>query len=158
LDLNIRLAKENDCALLLVFIKELALYEKRPESVTASENDIYNLLFLKKTAQAIIAELDKEPAGFALFFYNVSTFEGKCGIYIEDMYVRDEMRNKGIGKSMFSFIGRHALDSGCNRLEWTVLKWNQPSINFYKKLGAEPKDEWDIYKLSGKALEKLAWK
>ncbi|MBM3706137.1 MAG: GNAT family N-acetyltransferase, partial [Actinobacteria bacterium] len=89
MDLNIRLAKENDCALLLVFIKELALYEKRPESVTASENDIYNLLFLKKTAQAIIAELDKEPAGFALFFYNVSTFEGKCGIYIEDMYVRD---------------------------------------------------------------------
>jgi len=156
LNLNIRLANENDCALLLDFIKELALYEKRLESVTANEKDIYDLLFLKKTAQAIIAELNKEPAGFALFFYNVSTFEGKCGIYIEDMYVRDEMRNKGIGKSMFSFIARHAINSGCSRLEWTVLKWNKSSINFYKNLGALTKDEWDIYKLSGIALERLA--
>jgi len=156
LNLNIRLAEENDCTLLLDFIKELALYEKRLETVIATENDIYNLLFTRKKAYAVIAEVNKEPAGFALFFYNVSTFEGKCGIYIEDMYVRDELRNKGIGKSIFSYIARYAINSGCSRLEWTVLKWNQQSINFYKNLGAVPKDEWDIYKLSGKALENLA--
>ena len=157
-NVNIRFAQENDCALLLDFIKELALYEKRLECVSANEKDIFNLIFQKKHAHAIIAGVNKEPAGFALFFYNVSTFEGKCGIYIEDMYVKEKMRNNGIGKSMFSFIARHAINNGCSRLEWTVLKWNKPSINFYKKLGAEPKDEWDIYKLNGKALERLAWK
>ena len=157
-NINIRFAQENDCALLLDFIKELALYEKRPDSVIATEENIYDIVFKRNIGKAIIAEVNNEPVGFALFFYNVSTFEGRCGIYIEDMYVKDKMRNKGIGKSMFSFIARHAINNGCSRLEWTVLRWNKPSINFYKKLGAEPKDEWDIYKLNGKALERLAWK
>jgi len=158
LNINIRFAKETDCGLLLNFIKELALYEKRLDSVIATEENIYDLVFKRNIGQAIIAEANKEPVGFALFFYNISTFEGRCGIHIEDMYVRDDIRNNGVGKSMFSFIAGHAINTGCSRLEWTVLKWNKPSINFYKKLGAEPKDEWDIYKLSGNALERLAWK
>ncbi len=158
LHVKIRFAEETDCALLLDLIKELALYEKRLDSVISTEENIYDIVFKRKIGQAIIAEKDQEPLGFALFFYNVSTFEGRCGVYIEDMYVREKMRNKGIGKSMFSFIARHAINTGCSSIEWTVLKWNKPSINFYKRLGAEQKDEWDMYKLSGNALERLAWK
>ncbi|MBM3700905.1 MAG: GNAT family N-acetyltransferase [Actinobacteria bacterium] len=158
LNINIRFAKETECALLVDFIKELAIYEKRLASVKATEENIYDIVFKRNIGQAIIAEANNEPVGFALFFYNISTFEGKCGIYIEDMYVKEKMRNKSIGKSMFSFIARYAINNGCSRLEWTVLKWNKPSINFYKKIGAEPKNEWDIYKLSGNALERLAWK
>ncbi|MBN1298673.1 MAG: GNAT family N-acetyltransferase [Actinobacteria bacterium] len=157
-NINIRLARKKDCGLLLDFIKELALYEKRLESVKATREDIRDIVFKRKIGRAIIAEYEKNAAGFALFFYNISTFEGKCGIYVEDMFVKQDMRNRGIGKKMFAFLAKHAIENGCNRIEWTVLKWNKPSIDFYKRLGAEPKDEWDIFKISGKALERLAWK
>jgi GNAT superfamily N-acetyltransferase len=152
----LRPAEENDTGILLDFIKKLASYEKKKDEVIATESDLEYVLFRMKIAEAIIAELDGEAAGFAIFFYNFSTFIGKPGIYIEDLYVNPEVRGKGIGKALFSYIARLAIKRKCCRIEWSVLHWNKPSINFYKKLGAEPKDEWVVYKLSGKSLKKIA--
>jgi len=154
--LIIRPAEKGDTGLLLEFIKKLATYEKKIDEVVSTESDLYDVLFQQKIAEAVIAELEGEAVGFAIFFYNFSTFIGKPGIYIEDLYVNPEVRAKGIGKSLFSYIARLAVERKCCRLEWSVLHWNEPSISFYKKLGAEPKDEWIIYKMSGKALERLA--
>lgn len=152
----IRPAQESDTAILLDFIKRLADYEKRLNEVIATEEDIRNVIFGKKIAEAIIAEHKKTPAGFALFFHNFSTFLGKPGIYIEDLFVCPEFRGKGLGKLLFSYIAQLAIERNCGRVEWTVLTWNEPAISFYKKIGAVPKDEWMLYKLSGNALEKLA--
>ena len=152
----LRPADENDTGILLDFIKKLASYEKKMDEVIATKSDLEYVLFKMKIAEAIIAELDREAAGFAIFFYNFSTFIGKPGIYIEDLYVNPEVRGKGIGKALFTYIARLAIQRKCCRLEWSVLHWNEPSINFYKKLGAEPKDEWVVYKLSGKSLKKIA--
>jgi GNAT superfamily N-acetyltransferase len=152
----LRPAEENDTGILLDFIKKLASYEKKTDEVIATESDLECVLFRMKIAEAIIAELDGEAAGFAIFFYNFSTFIGKPGIYIEDLFVNPEVRGKGIGKALLSYIARLAIKRKCCRLEWSVLHWNEPSINFYKKLGAEPKDEWVGYKLSGKSLKKIA--
>jgi GNAT superfamily N-acetyltransferase len=152
----IRPAQESDTAILLDFIRRLADYEKRLKEVTATEEDITNVIFGKKIAEAIIAEHEGKPAGFAIFFHNFSTFLGKPGIYIEDLFVCPEFRGKGLGKLLFSYIAQLAVERNCGRVEWTVLTWNEPAINFYKKIGAVPKDEWMLYKLSGNALEKLA--
>ncbi len=155
-NINIRIADESDTGILLDFIKKLASYEKKIDEVTATESDLHDVLFNQKIVDAIIAELDGEAVGFAVFFHNFSTFIGKPGIYIEDMYVNPEARGKGVGKAIFSYIAGYALKRKCCRLEWSVLHWNEPSIDFYKRLGAEPKDEWIVYKLSGKSLEKVA--
>jgi GNAT superfamily N-acetyltransferase len=154
--ITIRHADENDTGILLEFIKKLAAYEKKIDEVVSTESDLHNVLFKRKIAEAIVAELEGEAAGFAIFFHNISTFIGKPGIYIEDLYVDPEVRSKGIGKALFSYIARIAMERECFRLEWSVLHWNKPSISFYKNLGAEPKDEWVVYKLSGKSLKKVA--
>ncbi len=154
---TIRQAQEKDTALLLDFIRNLADYEKRPQEVIAAEEDIKSVIFERKIAEALVAEHMGKPAGFAIFFYNFSTFIGKPGIYIEDLFVNPEYRGKGLGKLIFSFIAELALSRNCCRVEWTVLNWNEPAINFYKKIGAVPKSEWTLYKISGKALEKLAF-
>ncbi len=155
-DLVIRFACPGDAKLLLEFIKQLADYEKRLSEVIASEKDISDVIFNRRIAEAIIADYKGSPAGFAIFFYNFSTFTGKPGIYIEDLFVNPELRGKGIGKMLFSFIAKTAIDRGCSRVEWTVLNWNKPSIKFYRSMGAAPKDEWMLYKLSGKALSDVA--
>jgi GNAT superfamily N-acetyltransferase len=152
----IRQAEENDAALLLDFIRRLADYEKRLHEVSATEEDIRSVIFDRKVAEAIIADYKGEPAGFAVFFHNFSTFLGKPGIYIEDLFVCPEFRGRGLGKRLFSYIAQLAVQRNCGRVEWTVLTWNEPAISFYKKIGAIPKDEWMLYKLSGNALEKLA--
>jgi GNAT superfamily N-acetyltransferase len=152
---TIRAAQESDTGLLLDFIRRLADYEKRLHEVTAKEEDIRSVVFDKKIAEAIIAEFNGKPAGFAIFFHNFSTFLGKPGIYIEDLFVSPEFRGRGLGKSLFSYIAQLAVTRGCGRVEWTVLTWNEPAINFYKKIGAVPKNEWMLFKLSGSALENL---
>lgn len=153
---KIRFAEEKDTGILLDFIKKLALYEKRLESVTATDEDIRRTIFEKKIAEAIIAEYKGKPSGFAIFFYNFSTFIGKPGIYIEDLYVNEELRGKGIGKALFSFIADTAVKRDCAMLEWTVLKWNTPSIRFYEKIGAKNKEEWFIYRLDKESLSAAA--
>ena len=157
-DFKIRFADENDMGLVLDFIKKLAAYEKRLREVVATKDDIREVFFERKIAEAIIGEYDGKPVGFAIFFYNFSTFMGRPGIYIEDMYVNPEVRSKGIGTLMFAFIAKLAVERKCARLEWTVLHWNESSIDFYKKMGAVAKDEWEIYKMDGIALKKLAKK
>jgi len=154
--IKVRPATTHDISVILDFIRRLALYEKRLHEVTATEEDISDVLFERKIAEAVIAEYEKMPVGFAIFFYNFSTFTGKVGIYIEDLYVNSRFRGSGIGKLILSHIARLAVERKCDRLEWTVLNWNESSLEFYKKLGAEPKDEWIIFKMSGEALYKLA--
>jgi len=153
---TIRTAKKSDSVLILDFIKLLADYEKRLHEVVATEEDIRTTIFERKIAEAVIAEHKGQPAGFAIFFHNFSTFLGKPGIYIEDLFVNPEFRGKGLGKQLFSYIAGIAIDRNCGRVEWTVLTWNEPAINFYNKIGALPKSEWMLYKISGDALEKLA--
>ena len=155
-DFTLRFAEEKDSALVLEFIKKLADYEKRLNEVTASEADIRQSLFKNKYAEAIIGEYKKVPVSFAIFFHNFSTFLGKPGIYIEDIFVDPEMRGKGFGSIIFNFFAKVALERKCGRVEWSVLTWNEPSIKFYEKLGATPKNEWMLYKLSGESLHSLA--
>jgi len=155
-DFTLRFAEEKDSQLVLEFIKKLADYEKRLNEVTASEADIRQSLFKDKYAEAVIGEYKKVPVSFAIFFHNFSTFLGKPGIYIEDIFVDPEMRGKGFGSIIFNFFAKVALERKCGRVEWSVLTWNEPSIKFYEKLGATPKNEWMLYKLSGKSLSSLA--
>ena len=154
--LKIRFAEKEDLEILLDFIKKLAVYEKRPDTVIATTDDLKKALFEKKIAEAVISEYAGQPSGFAIFYYNFSTFIGKPGIYIEDLYVNEELRNKGIGKAMFVFLAELALKRDCAMLEWTVLKWNTPAIKFYEKMGATNKEEWFIYRLDKKALADMA--
>ena len=156
MEYNVRPAVVEDAPVILDFIKKLALYEKRPDSVTATIDDLIEHIFNNKIAESIIGEYKGKPAGFAVFFHNFSTFQGKPGIYIEDLYIDEAARRKGLGKSMFKYIARIALERGCGTLEWSVLKWNLSSIEFYRKMGAEIKDEWDFYMLNGKSLKILA--
>ncbi len=152
---KLRFAEEKDTALILDFIKELAEYEKMLDLVVATEDILRESLFEKKAAEVIIGEYKGEPVGFALFFNNFSTFLGQSGIYLEDLYIKPEMRGKGMGKIMLSFLAKLALDRNCGRLEWWVLDWNEPSIQFYKKMGAVPMDEWTVYRVSGDNLKEL---
>lgn len=143
--------------LILAFIKELAEYEKLSHEVVATEEDLRASLFGGRPfAEVLIAEHGGAPAGFALFFHNFSTFLGKPGIYLEDLYVKSEFRGAGIGKKMLVHLARLAKDRGCGRLEWWVLDWNAPSIGFYEKLGAVAMDDWTVYRLAGTALDELA--
>lgn len=157
MSLLIRNAVREDAALILRFIRALAVYEKLEDSVVADEEKIRRTLFGDKPyAEVLIAEWNGEPAGFALFFHNYSTFLAKPGIYLEDLFVDPAFRGKGIGKALLSSLARIAVDRDCGRLEWSVLDWNEPAIGFYKKLGAVPMDEWTIFRVTGTALTDLA--
>lgn len=155
---KLRYADESDTALILDFIKELAIYEKMLDQVVATEEGLRDSLFCKKAAEVIIGEYEGKPVGFALFFHNFSTFLGQAGLYLEDLYVKPEMRGKGMGKIMLAFLAGLALERNCGRLEWWVLDWNEPSISFYKKLGAVPMDEWTVYRVTGNNLKVLGEK
>lgn len=155
--LEIRPATEDDVPLILSFIRELAEYEKLGHEVVATEETLRESLFgERRVAEVLLGYMDGEPAAFALFFHNFSTFLGRPGIYLEDLFVRPEHRGSGIGKAMLSHLARLAVERGCGRLEWWVLDWNEPAIGFYEKLGAVPMDDWAVYRLTGEALEKLA--
>ncbi|CAK7072891.1 GNAT family N-acetyltransferase [Tissierella sp.] len=153
---KIRFAEEKDVKLILDFIKELADYEKLLHEVVATEEILMDSLFIRKSAEVIIGEHDGEPVGFALFFHNFSTFLGRPGIYLEDLYVRPEMRGKGYGKIFLSFLAKLAIERNCGRFEWWCIDWNEPSINFYKSIGAVPMDEWTVYRVHNQALIDLA--
>lgn len=153
---KVRFAGENDVDLILNFIKELADYEKMLNDVVATEEILKDSLFTRKSAEVIIGEYNNEPVSFALFFHNFSTFLGKPGLYLEDLYVKPEVRGKGIGKTMLSFLANLALERDCGRFEWYCLDWNEPSIKFYKNIGAVPLDEWTVYRVHNEALNNLA--
>ena len=157
--LSIRTAKIGDGALILRFIRDLAAYEKLADAAVASIADIDRALFCASPkAFALIAEWNGAPCGFALYFFNFSTFLGKHGVYLEDLFVPEIHRGKGIGKALLVRLAQIAKDNDCGRLEWSVLDWNAPSIAFYKSLGAISMDEWTIYRLAGDALADLAGK
>lgn len=154
--ITFRNAEEKDVSLILYFIRELAEYEKMLDEVVATEELLHEWIFEKKNAEVIFAVLDGEEVGFALFFHNFSTFLGRAGIYLEDLYVKPEHRGKGCGKALLKRLAQIALERGCGRLEWSCLDWNRPSIDFYLSLGAEPMSEWTVYRAAGDTLSKLA--
>ena len=153
----IRTGTEEDAPVIFSLIKELAEYEHLSHEVVASVDDIRNTLFGERPfAETLIGEYEDLPISFALFFYNFSTFLGKPGIYLEDLYVQPEQRGKGFGSKMLTHIAALAKERNCGRFEWSVLNWNTPAIRTYEKLGAAPMKEWILYRLSGKALDRLA--
>jgi GNAT superfamily N-acetyltransferase len=154
---SLRGATIADTPQILAFIQGLAEYEKLSHVCVATEESLHQTLFGPHPfAEVIIADFDGEPAGFALFFHNYSTFRARPGIYLEDLYVLPALRGKGIGKALLKGLARIAVERGCARLEWSVLDWNTPSIEFYKSLGAEPQDEWTIFRVTDEALARLA--
>lgn len=155
--LSIRKADKGDGELIFRFIYALAEYEKLAHEVQATPTLVEEMLTRPDARiHAVIAELDGAPVGMALYFYNFSTFLGRHGIYIEDLFVLPEYRGDGIGKSLLQHLAQKAVLEGCGRLEWWVLDWNEPSIAFYRKLGAQPMDEWTVYRVDGEALQQLA--
>jgi len=161
--IRIRPAAITDAPLIHTLITVLADYEKLAHAVVATDECIRRHLFGNpaqggRAAEAIIGELDGTPQGFALFFTTYSTFVGKPGIYLEDLYVRPDARGRGLGKALFAHLAAIAHARGCGRLEWSVLNWNQPAIGFYTKLGAVPMNQWTVYRLDGEALERVAGK
>jgi GNAT superfamily N-acetyltransferase len=156
-ELEIRGAAEDDVPLLLSLIKELAEYERLSHEVAATEDALRDSLFGEpRVAEALLAYLGDEPAGFALFFHNFSTFLGKPGIYLEDLYVRPEFRGAGVGRALLVHLAGLAKERNCGRLEWSVLDWNEPAIGFYRSIGASPVSGWTVYRVTGEALEELA--
>lgn len=154
--LTIRPATPQDVALILRFVRELAEFEREPDAVKATEENLRHALFGERSAEAVIAEQDGEPMGFALFFHNFSTWTGRKGLYLEDLYVTPEARGSGVGTALLRHLAGIALDRDCGRFEWAVLDWNTPAIDFYTAMGAESMDEWRIRRVSGDALVKLA--
>lgn len=154
---TLRSATIEDVPLILQFIRELAEYERMLDKVVATEEMLREELFgTRPMAEVILCHEGEVPTGFALFFHNFSTFLGKRGIYLEDLFVRPEFRGKGYGKMLLKALAKLAVERNCARLEWAVLDWNTPSIDFYKSLGAVPMDEWTVFRLTGDALSKLA--
>jgi GNAT superfamily N-acetyltransferase len=155
--IDIRMARETDIPLILQFIQSLAEYERLRESCVATEEQLHATLFGDKPgAEVIIASIDDEPMGFALFFHNYSTFLAQRGLYLEDLFVKPEARGHGVGYALLSALARIAIERGCGRLEWAVLDWNQLAIDFYKRIGARPLDDWTVFRMTGDALENLA--
>ncbi|MEN0107237.1 MAG: GNAT family N-acetyltransferase [Pseudomonas sp.] len=155
--IQLRPATPADVGLILGLIHELAVYEKLADQAVATPEDLTNNLFGPRPfAEVLIGELDGGPQGFALFFPNFSTFLGKPGIYLEDLYVREHARSAGLGKALLARLAHLAVERGCGRLEWSVLDWNEPALGFYRRLGARPQDDWTTYRLSGAALGELA--
>ena len=151
-----RYAKRDDISLILQFIKDLAAYEKMINEVVADEKTLEEWIFDKQKAEVIFAVVDDEEIGFALFFHNFSTFLGRAGIYLEDLFVKPVYRGKGYGKAILKKLAAIAVERGCGRLEWWCLDWNKPGIDFYLSLGAEPMDDWTVYRITGDTLSNLA--
>ena len=154
--MQFRFAEEKDVPLILQFIKDLAEYEHMLDEVVATEELLTEWIFQKEKAEVIFVLEDGKEVGFALFFHNFSTFLGRAGIYLEDLYVKPEYRHKGYGKGLLKKLAQIAVERGCGRLEWWCLDWNQPSIDFYLSLGAEPMEDWTVYRITGDTLQKLA--
>ena len=156
-NIEIRPADAEDSALILRFITDLAIYEKAGDAVIATESDIRQSLFGKdSTTSALICEIDHRPVGFAVYFFNYSTWLGKKGLYLEDLYVSPETRGMGAGKALLKHLAKIAVSKNCGRFEWSVIDWNEPAIKFYQSIGAEPQEEWVAYRLTGTALTDLA--
>ena len=155
-DLTFRNAERKDTGLILQFIKELADYEKMLDEVVADEATLEAWIFDKQKAEVIFAVENGKEVGFALFFHNFSTFLGRAGIYLEDLYVKPECRGNGYGKAILKKLASIAVERGCGRLEWWCLDWNKPSIDFYLSLGAEPMSDWTVYRIAGDTLKRLA--
>ncbi len=154
-DISFRFASPEDCSLILSFIKGLAEYEKMSDQVVATEELLREWIFEKGKAEVIFPVVRGEEVGFALFFHNFSTFLGRAGIYLEDLFIKPEHRGKGYGKATLQQLGRIALERGCGRLEWACLDWNKPSIDFYLSLDARPMEDWTVYRLAGDSLRGL---
>lgn len=154
--LTFRFAEEKDTSLILGFIRELADYEKMLDEVIATEELLQEWIFRKQKAEVIFALFDGKEVGFALFFHNFSTFLGKSGIYLEDLFVLPAYRRCGFGKAILSKLAAIALERGCGRLEWWCLDWNKASIDFYLSLGAKPMEDWTVYRIAGDTLNHLA--
>lgn len=154
-ELMIRQAERKDCAMILSFIKALAEYENMADEVVADEALLEEWIFDKQKAEVIIAVEDGKEVGFALFFHNFSTFLGRAGIYLEDLFVLPEYRGKGYGKALLKKLAEITVERGCGRLEWSCLDWNQPSIDFYLSLGAVRMDDWTTYRMTGETLKRF---
>jgi len=155
-ELHIRQAGRSDCALILEMIRELARYEKLEHEVVATLPELEASLFDEAAAEVILGYCGTDVVGFALFFHNYSTFLGRRGLYLEDLYIKPEFRSRGFGRQMLAYLARIAVERNCGRLEWWVLDWNKSAIGFYKKLGAEAMDDWTVYRLSDEPLKALA--
>ena len=153
---TLRAATRADVPVILRFVRELAEYEREPDAVVATEAMLEHALFDERCVEAIIAELDGAPAGFAMFFHNFSTWEGRKGLYLEDLYVSPAARGKGVGTALLKRLAQIALERDCARFEWWVLDWNQPAIDVYRKIGAVGMEEWTVQRLEGAALRALA--
>jgi GNAT superfamily N-acetyltransferase len=153
----LRFATDDDAGLILDFIRQLADYEKMTHEVVTDEDQLRQSLFgERRVAEVVIATFEGEPAGFALFFHNFSTFLGRSGIYLEDLFVIPKLRGHGIGQILLSHLAKIAVERGCRRFEWWVLDWNTDAIRFYERLGAQAMDEWTVFRIAGDALEGLA--
>lgn len=155
-NLVIRNAKEEDVSILLDLIREIAEYEKMSDQVIATEETLMESIFKNNRANALILEVDNKKIGYCIYFYNFSTFIGRSGIYIEDIFIKKEYRGNGFGREIFKFLAKKAKEEGCKRIEWACLDWNEPSIKFYKSLGAVPMDEWTVYRLTENEIIKLS--
>ena len=153
----IRPATVGDVPIILELIRALATYERAPDEVTASEQGLADVLFGEKPAAEVLLAFEKErPVGFAVYFYNFSTWLGRPGLYLEDLFVRPEDRGKGYGRALLVRLAQIARDRGCGRMEWAVLNWNEPAIKFYRKLGANPMHEWTVFRLTGDEIASVA--
>ena len=154
--MNYRFAERKDAALILQFIRDLAEYEKLSDEVVAAQETLEEWIFERQKAEVIFALEDGVEVGFALFFHNFSTFLGRAGLYLEDLFVKPAYRGRGYGKGLLAALAKIALERGCGRLEWVCLDWNKPSIDFYHSLGAMPMDDWTIYRVAGDTLRQLS--
>lgn len=155
-NLKLKRAKIEDTGLILDLIKEIATYEKMLDQVVATEESLKESIFNKKEAEVLLVELNKEVIGYVLYFFNYSTFIGRGGFYLEDIYIKEQYRKNGYGKAIFKVLGKIAYENGCERMEWACLNWNKPSIEFYKSLGAVGMDEWTVYRLTRDKIKTLA--
>jgi GNAT superfamily N-acetyltransferase len=156
-DFQIRPARLEDVPIILELIRDLATYERAPEEVVATEEQLIDVLFGERpVAEVLLAFEEESPVGFAVYFYNFSTWLGRPGLYLEDLFVRPENRGKGYGRALLVELAKIARDRGCGRMEWAVLNWNEPAIKFYRALGAKPMDEWTGFRLTQEEIAKLA--
>jgi GNAT superfamily N-acetyltransferase len=156
-DFNIRPARVEDVPVILQLIRDLATYERAPKEVVATEQLLVDVLFGEKpVAEVLLAFEEESPVGFAVYFYNFSTWLGRPGLYLEDLFVKPEKRGKGYGRALLMELAKIACDRGCGRMEWAVLDWNEPAIKFYRGLGAKPMDEWTVFRLTRDGIAKLA--